>query len=201
MVVQPLSRLHIAPVGVLPTALLAWLIASTGCTKPPPTAAPPTKASAQEPAAEAIAEVRRGYFGRDFWACARTGEAEHPGSAPLRAWTIACAARADEPAVPLAEAMLAEKPGEPWALWARAAALIDDDRRGPTEGITAARAAAAALSHPDGTWLVGRALVVHGTYEEALAFFASVPERVGSSRPAKFSSKRTTSTTDTRCHS
>ena len=186
---------------LLSTTILVVLLASTGCTRPPSTTAPQATASVQDPATDAIAEVRRGYFGRDFWACARTGEAEHPGSAPLRAWTIACAARADEQALPLAEAMLAEKPGEPWALWARAAALIDDDRRGPTEGITAARAAAAALSHPDGTWLVGRALVVHGTYEEALAFFASVPERVGSSRPAKFSSKRTTSTTDTRCHS
>jgi hypothetical protein len=85
----------------------------------------------------------------------------------LRAWTIACAARAGEDVMPLADAMLAADPNDSWGLFARAAALIDDPRLGPDEGIPAARATAAALAHPDATWLLGRALVVHGSPEEA----------------------------------
>ncbi len=165
-------------------SIIASLIVSTAsCATPMAPAATPAEASREDPAAAAVAEVRHGYFGRDWWACARAGEAHlaaHPDSAPLRGWTIACAARAGEDAMPRAEAMLAERPGDPWGLFARASLLIDDPLRGPEEGIPAARAAVQALAHPDATWLLGRALVVHGTREQATAFLAEQPRREAS---------------------
>jgi tetratricopeptide (TPR) repeat protein len=164
--------------------VIALLTASAACcSKPNEATTSPTLASPADPTIAAILEVRRGYFGRDWWACARAGEvllASHPTSAPLRAWTIACAARAGEDALPLAETMLAGAPGDPWGLFARASALIDDLRRGPDEGIPAAQAAAQALAHPDTRWLVGRALVVHGAREEATAFLAAQSDRESS---------------------
>ncbi len=165
--------------GILGALLL---ILSVGCAGSDRRGTAEVEAKQAVTAAAAVAEVRRGYFGRDWWACARAGEAlgaRHPDSAPLRAWTIACAARAGEDALPRAEAMLSERPGEPWGLFARAAALIDDPTRGPDEGIPAARVVAGALVHPDATWLLGRALVVHGTGEEAAAFLAALPGRAG----------------------
>lgn len=125
--------------------------------------------------AAAVEQVRRGYLGRDWWACARDGAAlqeKHPDSPRLRAWTILCAARSGVDALPQAEAMLAETPGDPWALFARAGALIDHPTRGKQEAIPAARLAMAALhEHPDAVWQLGRALVVHGTHLEKAQFF------------------------------
>lgn len=165
-----------------------WLFVSlAGCpVSPSPTVSAPERPAVHE--AEVASRVRDGYFGRDWWGCARAGEAllsEHPRNTRLRAWTIACAARAGEDITPLADAMLAADPNEPWGLFARAAALIDDPRLGQDEGIPAARATAAALAHPDATWLLGRALVLHGSPEEAAAFLAEqrrrgpTPELVG----------------------
>ncbi|PCC73235.1 Thiol-disulfide isomerase or thioredoxin [Nannocystis exedens] len=123
--------------------------------------------------------VRRGYHGRDWWGCAREGATlrlQYPDSAPLQAWTILCVARSGEDAVPLADAMMSERPGDPWALFARAGALIDHPGRGEAESIPAARVAQAALpDHPDATWQLARALVVHGAHSEAAAFFAAPP--------------------------
>ena len=164
-------------------SVIALLTVSAPCCAKPNDPTTPTLASAEEPNVAAVSKVRGGYFGRDWWACARAGEVllgSHPASTALKAWTIACASRAGEDALPLAEAMLAETPGDPWGLFARASALIDDPRRGPNEGIPAARAAAQALAHPDAKWLLGRALVVHGTREEATGFLAAQPGRESS---------------------
>ncbi|WAS95115.1 TlpA disulfide reductase family protein [Nannocystis punicea] len=142
-----------------------------------PRAAVITRAAAADGAA---AQVRRAYLGRDYWACARDGAAlrlVHPDSAPLQAWTILCVARSGVDAVPLAEAMLAERPGDPWALFARAGALVDHPGRGAEEAAPAARVALAAMpDHPDAVWLLGRALVVHAPRDEAAAFFAERPQ-------------------------
>ncbi|MCY0985730.1 redoxin domain-containing protein [Nannocystis sp. ILAH1] len=123
--------------------------------------------------------VRRGYHGRDWWGCAREGATlrlQYPDSAPLQAWTLLCVARSGEDAVPLADAMLSERPGDPWALFARAGALVDHPGRGEAESIPAARVAQTALpDHPDATWLLARALVVHAAQSEAAAFFAAQP--------------------------
>lgn len=152
----------------------------SGGTAPVPVPVPVPVPGPDDVPAVAVETVRRGYFGRDWWGCARAGEAlrvVHPDSAQLRAWSIACAARAGEDALPLAEAMLVGEPQGPWGLFARASALIDDPRRGPDEGIAAARAAAGALTHRDMNWLLGRALVVHGSHAEATAFLAG--QKVG----------------------
>lgn len=172
----PLRRRALASLSAWVATLL--LIASAACD---PQLASETRTTTVPTAADgAVAQVRRGYLGRDFWACARDGAAlrlVHPDSAPLQAWTILCVARAEADAVPLAEAMLNERPGEPWALFARAGALVDHPSRGAEEGIPAARAALAALpGHPDAVWLLGRALVVHAPREEAEAFFAAQPQ-------------------------
>jgi len=162
------------------SAGLALLLSgSAGCER---RGGPVILARAQAPArtedpatAAAIEQVRRGYLGRDWWGCARDGaalRAKHPDSARLQAWTILCAARSGGDAVAQAEAMLAERPGDPWAEFARAGALIDSSR-GKQEGIPAARAALAALDeHPDAVWQLGRALVIHAPRIEATQFFA-----------------------------
>lgn len=88
----------------------------------------------EDPAATAAVEqVRRGYMGRDWWGCAHEGAAlreKYPDHARLQAWTILCAGRSGGDALAQAEAMLAERPGDPWALFARAGALLDDPSRG-----------------------------------------------------------------------
>lgn len=155
---------------------------ASGCARQAGPAAAPGEAPAarEDGSAAALAAVRRGYFDRDWSGCARAGDellARHPDSAPLRAWTILCLARSGGDALARADAMLAEKPGDPWGLLARAGALIDDPIRGEAEAIAAARAAAAALDHPDATWVVGRALLVHAAREEAGAFLAAEIER------------------------
>lgn len=169
---------------------LWWWLGMGGCQSPAvPQAASavvhreePAKAAeaaeaADPAAAAAVQQIRRAYLGRDWWACARDGaalQAQHPDSAALRAWTIACRARSGVDAVAQADVMLAEKPGEPWALFARAMALIDHPVRGEKEALPAARMAqAAAPEHPDMVWALGRALVNHGPREEAAAFFAA----------------------------
>ncbi|MDC0719896.1 redoxin domain-containing protein [Nannocystis bainbridge] len=127
-------------------------------------------------ATAALEQVRRGYMGRDWWGCAHEGAAlreKHPDDARLQAWTILCAGRSGGNALAQAEAMLAERPGDPWALFARAGALLDDPSRGQQESIPAARAALAALDgHPDALWQLGRALVVHAPRIETVQFFA-----------------------------
>ncbi|MBZ5714930.1 redoxin domain-containing protein [Nannocystis pusilla] len=171
----PLRRRALASLCALIGALL--LVASAACDSRPASEPRTTTVTAAD---GAVAQVRRAYLGRDFWACARDGAAlrlVHPDSAPLQSWTILCVARAKADAVPLAEAMLRERPGEPWALFARAGALVDHPRRGAEEGIPAARAALAAMpDHPDAVWLLARALVVHAPREEAEAFFAAQPQ-------------------------
>ncbi|MCY1054152.1 redoxin domain-containing protein [Nannocystis sp. SCPEA4] len=136
-------------------------------------------ATPDEAALGASALVRRGYLGHDWWGCARDGAALrllHPDSAPLRAWTILCVARSGGDALAQADAMLSERPGDPWALFARAGALIDHPERG-AEGVLAAREALAAMpGHPDAVWQLGRGLVLHGSHAEIAAFFAEQPQ-------------------------
>ncbi|MBZ5712520.1 redoxin domain-containing protein [Nannocystis pusilla] len=136
-------------------------------------------ATPDEAAVGATELVRRGYLGHDWWGCARDGAALrllHPDSAPLQAWTIQCVSRSGGDALAQADAMLSERPGDPWALFARAGALIDHPERG-AEGVPAAREALAAMpGHPDAVWQLGRGLVRHGGHAETTAFFAEQPQ-------------------------
>ncbi|MDC0672562.1 redoxin domain-containing protein [Nannocystis radixulma] len=163
------------------TAGLALLLsAAAGCERrggPVILARAQAPAATEDPAATAAVEqVRRGYLGRDWWGCAQDGaalRAKYPDSARLQAWTILCVARSGGGALAQAEAMLAERPGDPWALFARAGALLDHPSRGKLEAIPAARAAMAALDeHPDAVWQLGRALIVHAPRIETAQFFA-----------------------------
>lgn len=166
--------------GFLVAALsLALPLLSVGCS---PRAGVEPQASAVmavDVADGAAAQLRRAYLGRDWWACARDGaglQRVHPQSARVQAWAILCVARSGVDAVPLADAMLAARPGEPWALFARAGALIDHPSRGKQEAIPAARAALEAMpGEPDAVWQLGRALVVHARASETAAFFAAQP--------------------------
>lgn len=135
---------------------------------------------AVDPAAEAaLAQVRRGYFNRDWWGCARDGQAasqRHATHPRLHAWTIVCIAGSGGDALALADAMLAAAPSEPWARFARAAALTYHPSRGEKEAVPEARAAVAALAeHPDARWLLGLALARHAS-SEAPAYLAAQRE-------------------------
>lgn len=142
--------------------------------------------------AEAAAEVLRGRrIGLDAEGCAEDGEAlvlRYPESGRLRAWWIGCVSATGRnlEANALAEAMLAERPDDPWAEFARVNAWLGEQPMIRPEALAGSRALLTALDgHPDALWLHARVLKtrVH-LVPEALAFAAMHPDAEPSARVA-----------------
>lgn len=156
-------------IGVLPSSLLA--AALCGCTQPaePPPAPASELPASVEPAdadADAAADRLRHLLSLfDPEACVEEGEASlrrHPGSSRLRAWFIACLAGAERSieAEDAAAQMLAERPDDPWAEFARVAAWLAQRAEPRPEALHATEALVRALAeHPDALRMRARALL------------------------------------------
>lgn len=111
---------------------LLFAVLLVGC--PPPTVerSPPAPAP-RDPADLAAADLRDRLIALDVHGCARDGEPlvrQHPASGRLRAWWIGCVAASGRQieARALADSMLSERPGDPWAELARLLAVVGGDQ-------------------------------------------------------------------------
>jgi tetratricopeptide (TPR) repeat protein len=170
--------------GAVPrVALLATL--ALGVSAVPASAA--TKTAAPKPvvagksappktAVEAAARLRALYFARDFEGGTADGvrlAARFPESDEVRAWYLMNRVRPwheDEALVRDAEAMVAERPDSPWALFALAGVFNWSNVRYEEALPASKRALAAMPGHPDALWLRAMTLALRGRQRKAVRF-------------------------------
>ncbi|HEV8337993.1 MAG TPA: redoxin domain-containing protein [Candidatus Polarisedimenticolia bacterium] len=143
----------------------------------------PRKPAEKATAEEAARKLRTMYFAQDFEG-GRTEEkrlaARFPGSTEVLAWSLMHQSRLwlGGDAVPRAEKLITEHPGDPWGWFALTGALQRNADRSREALRTSQKALSLAKTHPDFLWLRASVLASEGPLSTALAFLDSVQSKV-----------------------